>query len=409
MTSGIHDLIGEAIAALVAHRLRATLSIVGIVVGVATVVTAIAIGQGARDAAIAEIGALGIDNVFVRSIAPTPDGERKPAPAPVLTLSDARILAATAPDIVGWAATRTWRGPATGRQGPAPATLAGVTASWAAIGRPSLAAGRWFKETDARERRRVAVIGASLARRLFGTADPLGARVTMGGSWFVVVGRLAARARGTRSTLQPIDPDDTLFVPFESMDVSLGAGDQPDRVEEIGLALADADAVQRAVPVLPMVLRRRHIDPTRYDIVVPRELLNARLRAQRTFNTVLLAIGTLALVISGVGIMNIMLASVAERRQEIGVRRAFGARRREVIAQFALEAALLCAAGGLAGVPLGWVFAAAVAWLAGWPTAVSAASVALALVLATGVGLVFGVYPARVAASIDPAEALRAP
>ena len=140
---------------------------------------------------------------------------------------------------------------------------------------------------------------------------------------------------------------------------------------------------------------------------MPRELLQARLRAQRTFNGVLAGIGALALLISGVGIMNIMLASVAARVQEIGVRRAFGARRNEIIAQFAIEAATLCVAGGAAGLPLGVLLSWVVAIAAGWPVSVSPFAVMAALVLATGVGLLFGVYPARVAAAVDPIEALR--
>ena len=154
--------------------------------------------------------------------------------------------------------------------------------------------------------------------------------------------------------------------------------------------------------------RRHRVAPPAYEIVVPRELLKARLRAQRTFNAVLIAIGALALLISGIGIMNIMLASVAERTQEIGVRRAFGARRSEVIIQFGIEAALLCMVGGAAGVPLGAVLSGIVALTAGWPVSLSLGAIGLALALATGVGLTFGLYPAMVAANVHPIDALRA-
>jgi putative ABC transport system permease protein len=143
-------------------------------------------------------------------------------------------------------------------------------------------------------------------------------------------------------------------------------------------------------------------------VVVPRELLRARLRAQRSFNAVVIGIGLLALLISGVGIMNIMLASVTERTPEIGVRRAFGARREEIVAQFACESALLCIIGGFAGLPLGVAFTGAVALFAGWPVTFTAGSALLAVMLAAATGLAFGIYPAWVAARVQPIDALRA-
>jgi ABC-type antimicrobial peptide transport system permease subunit len=155
-------------------------------------------------------------------------------------------------------------------------------------------------------------------------------------------------------------------------------------------------------------MARRHAGAAdRYELLIPRELLRARLRAQRTFDAVLLATGFIALVISGVGIMNVMLAAVAERESEIGARRAFGARRVEIIQQFALEAALLCLAGGIAGIPVGAALALAVSLMAAWPVAISAGSIGVAVVLATVVGLAFGIYPAYRAASVDPIVALR--
>ena len=408
MRPDLRDLVDEAARALLAHRLRATLSVIGIVVGVATVVTAIAIGQGARDAAVREIGALGVDNVFVRSIAAGRRTAERVSPAPILTRTDAETLAAAVPGVVAAAASRLWRGEAVGARGRASATLAGVTVSWSVVGRPALATGRWLMADDEHERRRVAVLGAALARALFGTIEPIGERLSIGGSWFVVIGRLGD-GPSRRSTVQRLNPDEAIFVPLGAMDVSIGDGDRPDRVDEIALAFASPHAVDGATRLVPALLERRLVDPARYELVVPRALLDARLRTQRTFNAVLFAIGTLALIVSGVGIMNIMLASVTERTQEIGVRRAFGARRPDVMFQFAAEAALLCIAGGVAGVPLGWLLAGSVAMLAGWPATISAWSAVLALALAAITGLLCGVYPARVAASIDPAEALRAP
>ena len=407
MTS--REFLHEALGALAAHRLRTVLSSIGIVFGIATVVTAFAIAEGARREAIDELSALGVENVFVRAVAPAPpaDARRRPA-APALSIPDMRAIEAATPGVAATAAIRVASVEMTSDVNHARAPLAGVTTGWREIADVSIARGRWLSERDAAERRRVAVVGDALARQLFGEADALGRRVRAAGAWHTVIGVLHAPATSPkRGSLQRLEPAAALLVPLSVMDVSLGTGDDLTRVTEIAIRFNDVREVEGASRSMDAILKRRHIAGT-WELVVPHALLEARLRAQRTFNVVLLAIGGLALVISGIGIMNIMLASVAERTHEIGVRRAFGARRREIVRQFALEAAILCTAGGIAGVPLGILAAALVAALGGWPVTVTLASVALALVLAAGVGMVFGIYPAKAAAALDPAAALRA-
>jgi putative ABC transport system permease protein len=288
--------------------------------------------------------------------------------------------------------------------------LTGTTSSWKEIVARGVVTGRWLTPDDQRLQKRVAVIGGTLSGQLFGGVDPIGGRVFAGGTWYLVVGRLAElRASQVVSALRSGDVAQSLFVPLPTMDVALGRGDALDRVHAIGLRLSGAADVERASQVVSALMARRHADDPLYEVVVPRELLRARLRTQRTFDVVLLGTSLLALLISGVGIMNIMLASVSERRHEIGVRRAIGARRSDIILQYTIEAAVLCSAGGLLGVPLGITWSWVVASMAGWPVSVSMVAIATTLAMAISVGLVAGVYPARVAASVDPMEALRAP
>jgi len=406
------DLLGQAGAALVAHRLRATLSAVGIVCGVATVVAALAIGEGARREAIAEIGALGVENVLVRALPGEPPADRRRLPpAPALTLEDAQAIQATVAEVRSIGAVRSARVEVAANGRRRDGDLVGATMEWGAIAGVLPSRGRWLADVDLATRRRVAVLGSAVARDLFAGSDAVGREVRAGGTWHLVIGVLDQVGRPTarRQPIRRVDVNEAVIVPLGAMDVALGSGDAPDRVQEIAIRARGAAAVERVATAAAAALARRHPGAPSWEIVVPRALLEARLRAQRTFRAVLLAIGGLALAISGVGIMNIMLASVAERTHEIGVRRAFGARRREIVAQFALEAALLCLAGGVVGVPAGALLAVLAGLAGGWPIAISAASVLLALALAVGIGLSFGIYPARLAARLDPAAALREP
>jgi putative ABC transport system permease protein len=187
-------------------------------------------------------------------------------------------------------------------------------------------------------------------------------------------------------------------------------GDRTDRTEEI-IVQARPGRVETAARAIDALLARRfRVVPgarAPYEIVVPRELLRARLRSQRTFNAVLLSIGGLALLVSGIGIMNVMLASVAERTEEIGVRRALGARRRDILQQFALEAGVLCATASVAGIALGALLSAAIAAAAGWRMAMGVSGIALSLLLSAVLAFGVGLYPARRASRLDPATVLR--
>lgn len=395
------EMVAQAAQALLQHRVRAALSGAGLVFGVASVMASFAIADGARIAAIEEFGALGVNNVLIRDR--STGGE-----APVLRRADAAPITAIAPGVVRTAATRlsdVTAGIDDRRVGDA--VLAGVTEDWPTITGAGLSQGRWPTAAESAGARRVAVIGADLGRQLFGAASPIGGRIVAGASWYEVIGVVAPRA-AARSSIALFNIDRAVVVPFAAMDSTQGRGDTVESARELIIEVGDADDVDRAASIAASVMARSHPGADGYAVLVPKELLRARLAARRAANALLFAIGGIALLISGVGIMNIMLANVIERTPEIGVRRAFGARKPDILAQFAIESALLCAVGGTVGVPLGALMAAGAAWAGGWPISISPVSVLLALGLATAVGVGFGLYPARRAAAIQPVDALRA-
>jgi putative ABC transport system permease protein len=404
----IRELFDQARQGLLTNRLRATLSVIGIVVGIATVVASLAIGEGARRSALNDIGALGIDNLFARAIASGADLKGLPI-APALTATDASAIERL-PQVKGVASARFARGELDTTVRSESVAIAGVTTNWAFIANVDCARGRWLTAEDVRTARRVAVLGPDLEQTLAQAGNPVGRSINIDGQFFDVVGVLRATGRGAAAAVaQSFGLNRSIIVPISAMDRGIGMGDAIDRISEISVRAAPGSDVDRLAKSVSALLRTRHPDTsTPFELVVPRELLRARLRAQRTFDIVLVSTGCIALIIAGVGIMNVMLASVTERKREIGVRLAVGARPRDVVGQFTIEAGLLCLVGGVAGIPLGAIFAWAVSAFAGWPVAISAGGLGVALTLSASVGLAFGIYPAYLAASNDPVESLRA-
>jgi putative ABC transport system permease protein len=383
------------------HKLRSSLSILGVVFGVAAVVAMSSVGEGARRETLAQIAALGIDTVTVKPHAGAP-GE----PTATLPLATAESIRRVVPGVRAVAPLRVadLAGDAGGRATPVIAL--GTTPAYRDAARLELGAGRFLAHLDVVERKRVAVVGASVARALFPLASPLGESLRLGGDWYRVIGVLQERAspRARGAAIRARDLNRAVIVPLAALD--LGASRQADGVDEIVFRVATPEAVVPAAGVAQALVRRT-TGGSVPEVVVPREILRQRERTQRVFNVVTGAVAAISLLVGGIGIMNIMLASVAERTREVGVRRALGARRRDVAAQFLVESSLLTVTGGLLGSLVGLLGAVLIQAFAGWPTAVHPLMLLVALVVALGVGIGFGFYPAWHAAGLDPVEALR--
>jgi putative ABC transport system permease protein len=393
-------LVRLGVRSLLLHKLRSALSVLGVVFGVAAVVAMSSVGEGARRETLAQIEALGIDTVTVRA------GPADGASAGGLRIADADSVGRVVPGVGAVAPVRVAELPAAAGSREAEAIAVGTTPSYREATRLDLAAGRFLSDLDVSDRKRVVVLGAALARTLFPLGSPLGERMQMGSDWYHVVGVLEPRAsmRGKGAVLGARDLNRCALVPLPTLDY--GKDPRPDGVDEIVLRLSAPEEVVPAAAVARRVLERT-TGGASLEVVVPREILRQRERAQRVFNVVTGAVAAIGLLVGGIGIMNIMLASVAERTREVGVRRALGARRRDVAAQFLVESTLLTLVGGLVGSLLGFVGAEVIQRFAGWPTAVYPLMLAVALLVALAVGVGFGFYPAWHASRLEPMTALR--
>jgi putative ABC transport system permease protein len=401
------------------HRLRSFLTMLGMLFGVGSVVAMLGIGEGASQDAQAQIRRLGSRNLLLASVAPqastnASDRNQRELRYGILRSMRERILQ-TIPGVARAVARRDIKGEA--RFGPRKfsTTLVGTEPAYADVANLRVEHGRFLTNDDAEERRGVVVLGAVVAQRLFLNADPLGRTVRVGPDAFLVVGVLAQRGEGTGGTAGAGgESDEALFIPLEALGERYGRsvlapGSRVREVVELHRITVEATNLED-VPMVAAALRAlvAHAYPKDdVRLTVPLELLRQAEETKRIFTVVLGSMAAISLLVGGIGIMNIMLASVVERTREIGVRRALGARRSHIVSQFLVETLVLAMLGGI----LGLVFGNVLAHLAAWFGAVSVLITPFSLVLSFGVcllvGLVFGLYPAQRAADLDPVEALR--
>jgi putative ABC transport system permease protein len=391
---------------LSAHRLRTTLSISGLFVGVAAVIVMVAVGEGAERRVATRLQAMGT-NLLVVSAAPAPRLADRPRQVHVTTLlraADADLLresprAVAAAPVVSRGVIARWEGR------NAPTTVTGTTPEGLRIRNISLAAGRAFDDHDEQQQARVALVGPTLARSLFGGADPVGQVIRIGAVPFDVVG--VTRARG----VDPggADMDDVVLVPFATaarrvLNVPYVHAVFVEARSSADLEALEADVRQRLHARLGP--RTGTLDP--FVIQSQATLLRTERGAAAALQGLVGGVALLALVVGGIGILAVMLISVRERTREIGLRRALGAKRRDIHLQFIMESTMLASAGGAAGVLVGAVAAAAAAWLGPWDLVLTWPPVVAGLASSMALGLAVGALPAARAARLEPIRALRA-
>lgn len=386
-----------------AHKLRSFLTMLGIIVGVAAVITMLALGEGARRQIQSNITSLGTNLLYVRPGSASRGHVRYGlGTVQSLTDDDATAILAECPSVA--AATPESRGNATVKyrnQNWSTYVMA-TTPDFAFVNSIPVESGTVFDEGAVRSRARVAVVGQTVVENIFGDEDPLGKVIRINRVAFTVIGTIAGRG-GTHW----YDIDDVIYIPLTTGQIRVFGRD---RLSGITVKVRDGELMEQATIEIEDVMRRRHkLGPGQENDFVIRnqaDIMAVFSETSKTMTFLLAGIAAVSLLVGGIGIMNIMLVSVAERTREIGTRIAVGARKRDILAQFLLESVVISLAGGLVGIGIGWGGSMGLSYFAGFNTAVSAGSIGLAFSFAAVVGIFFGIYPARKASMLDPIAAL---
>ncbi len=405
------ELIKVAVLNLARHKLRTALTMLGMIFGVAAVLAMLSIGAGAEQEALSLIEQLGLRNVVVRA-KPFEDQEmaviRQDSPG--LSRQDVLALRQALPEgslVVGKKQLKTYQ--VASALGRSDSRVFGVDSIHPRVSNLKLVAGAFFLPADETNTHRVCVLGTTARRKLFGLNDPLGEEIKINNEWFTVIGVLADRlVEGEEFEGVKIEnPNNDIYVPLRTLLTKFESKPIDNELDEIVVQLPEGANVAEQAALISAMVASMHRQIDDFSLVVPEKLLQQNRQTQRIFNIVMGAIASISLLVGGIGIMNIMLASVLERTNEIGLRRALGARRRDISRQFVLEALAISVSGALMGIALGYAISNLVSDYSGWPTIVRPASLVLGVGVSMSIGLIFGIYPARQAARISPIEALR--
>jgi len=399
-----------ALSNLAAHKLRSGLTMLGMIFGVGAVISMLSIGAGAERQAMEMIGRLGLHNVLVRAKEFKQDeAEELRKKSQGVSRRDARAIVEGVPGVelaVPRIEVDAYKIMAAGSK--TEATVLGVSEQHDQLSGLVVAEGRFIDALDVERHAQVCVIGQDVKRALFGYDPALGKDLKVNDVWLTVVGVLQPSVGGTRFQGVTVGSTaDEIYLPFTTAQRKFDRDPLKSPLDEIVVRFDEGHSSKTGTLVIEGLIDRLHSGVDDYELVVPEALLEQSRRTQRLFNIVMGCIAGISLLVGGIGIMNIMLATVLERTREIGVRRAVGARRRDIRSQFIIESFSISLLGGTAGVAMGVVIARVVAAWADWPTVVTLWSIVLSTGVSIAVGLGSGLYPAVRAANLDPIDALR--
>ncbi|MFC1534569.1 ABC transporter permease [Thermodesulfobacteriota bacterium] len=404
---------------LLLHKLRSFLTMLGVVFGVGSVVAMLSVGEGASKEALEQIRKVGSNNIIITSVKSVEEESSTTTRVRMsiygLTYKDHERISGTFKAIRRTVPVKLVR--EEGRLGERSLELrvVGTTPIWFDLVKRPLVAGRILIPSDSEGQAAVAVLTEFGARRLLATRNTIGQNLRIGGSNFKIIGIIKSEG-GKAADIQLPDQEVDAYIPIEVARVYYGdtsmkrtSGAFEIKRVELHQAIVEVNDMEDVEPTakgIETMLERFH-DKKDYVISVPLALLRQAEATKRTFNIVLGSIACISLLVGGIGIMNIMLASVTERTREIGIRRAIGAKRRQIIIQFLIETVVLSTIGGIVGLGIGVFIPLLITFIAGMPTVITPVSIVLPLVISVGIGIIFGLYPAARAAEVDPIVALR--
>jgi putative ABC transport system permease protein len=408
---------------LLLHKLRSMLTMLGVVFGVGSVVAMLSVGEGAKAEALARIEKLGSRNILINSKEPVEEGQstqRRRLTSYGIKYNDIDRIRETIPGVARVVPAKTVRKQARLDRRVEELRLVGTTQDWPDLVRREMITGRHLASQDVERSNDVVVLTEQGARKLLATEGTLGQQIKIGGGSYQVIGIVASvdggEGGGDKGGLPTPDENVDAYVPLPLLKERLGDlvvdtnGGNFNR-EQVELHQAIVEVVeQNNVPAVASGVQRmfeEFHDKVDYEMIVPLQLIQEAAATQRTFNVVLGSIAGISLLVGGIGIMNIMLASVTERTREIGIRRAIGAKKKQIIIQFLIETVVLSTVGGLIGIGLGLGIPLVIEYYAGMPTLVAPWMIGLSVGISMLVGIVFGLYPAVRAANLDPIQALR--
>jgi putative ABC transport system permease protein len=401
----------EALDSLLHHKLRTVLTLLGMIFGVGAVIAMLSIGKGAEQEALQLIDSMGLRNVIVKERVFDDNRLKEIRESSMgLTLQDLNAARETLPFLTSYSAVKHLDVYALfSHVGSSDANVYGVTPTHMEMANLGIRKGRFLLPADDLTYAQVCVIGSRVAQVLFPGEDPIGKHIKINHVWMTVVGVLRDKNL-TRSEFEGISlkgEQNNIYIPLQTSLKAFRFKPLESEIDEFRVRLEKGVPSGTAAATLTHLLKRRHKDTDDYELVVPEALLEQHRKTQNIFTIVMACIAGISLLVGGIGIMNIMLATVLERTREIGLRRAVGARQIDIKRQFITETFAVSAMGGILGIIFGFSLSIAISAFTGWPVGWSFSAVILSVGVCAVIGLVFGIYPAVQASRLDPIEALR--
>ena len=408
----IEESIRIAVYGLRDHKFRSFLTMLGIIFGTASVIAMISIGEGAKEQAMAKYQDLGVSNVIIRDKDLT-DADLELVRTKFsqgLSLADIKAISEIVPGVKGVAPQSEVKLDAMYGDKSSKGTVIGVTPEVTSILNYRVDKGTFIDRDHYDRQLKVCVLGANIARELFNYEDPLGKNIKLGDQWFEVTGVLKTKALFTETVgeLAARDLNNDLYIPLSTFVKRIPKlNSLSSELKQATVKLGSSERLIESADVIRSILTRRHFNNDDFSIIIPYELMEQEKKESRIYNLLLASIAAISLIVGGIGIMNIMLASVMERTQEIGIRRAVGGRRSDIMGQFVMEAMAMSITGGLIGVFLGIMLSLGIGLLTEVKTSLTIYSIFIAFSFSVLVGITFGYLPAKRAADLKPIESIR--